>query len=60
MQCILELFEAVISREPPYGLPHYPQSRAHYGVDIILKWDTDAQGINACLHCGNLLLTLYL
>ena len=45
MQVIRELFEAVVSKDPPYGVPHYPQSRAHYAMDFMLKWDTASNGM---------------
>ncbi|XP_067947281.1 tubulin--tyrosine ligase-like protein 12 [Watersipora subatra] len=44
MQCLKELFEAATSKDPPYGVPNYGQSRALYAIDIMLKWDTDSKG----------------
>ena len=36
-------FECAASKPPPLGIGHNPQSRALYGVDIMLKWRTDGQ-----------------
>ena len=41
---ILEVLKAALVASPPKGLGHSPQSRAMYGVDVILKWDTDRDG----------------
>ena len=48
-----ELFQAAISEPPPKGIGHSPQSRAIYGVDLILKWETNSRGISLfCHHRG--------
>ncbi|TKS91012.1 Tubulin--tyrosine ligase-like protein 12 [Collichthys lucidus] len=39
-----ELFEAASSRPAPYGICHYPSSRAIYAVDLMLKWTTGQYG----------------
>ncbi|KAE8281564.1 Tubulin--tyrosine ligase-like protein 12 [Larimichthys crocea] len=39
-----ELFEAASSRPAPYGICHYPSSRAIYAVDLMLKWSTGQNG----------------
>ncbi|XP_054161417.1 tubulin--tyrosine ligase-like protein 12 [Oppia nitens] len=36
-------FECATLRPPPHGIGDNPQSRALYGVDIMLKWKTDSQ-----------------
>ena len=41
---IRELFTAATSKEPPRGIGHSPQSRAVYGVDVILQWITGEKG----------------
>ena len=48
MQCLKELFEAASSKDAPYGIPNYPQARAFYAVDLMLKWDTDSEGRLSC------------
>ncbi|XP_022196754.2 tubulin--tyrosine ligase-like protein 12 [Nilaparvata lugens] len=35
---IKEIFEAAISEKPPCGIPHSPQSRAVYGMDMMLSY----------------------
>jgi hypothetical protein len=37
---IREVFEAATSERPPKGIGQSPQSRAVYGVDVMLKWVT--------------------
>ncbi|KAF6032835.1 TTLL12 [Bugula neritina] len=44
LQCIRELLEAVSSKDPPFGMPSYPQSRAHYALDFMIKWDVNSNG----------------
>ncbi|KAM9328135.1 tubulin--tyrosine ligase-like protein 12 isoform 2-T2 [Pholidichthys leucotaenia] len=39
-----ELFEVATSRPAPYGICHYPSSRAIYAVDLMLKWAADQNG----------------
>uniref|UniRef100_A0A8C4X0P8 Tubulin tyrosine ligase-like family, member 12 n=1 Tax=Eptatretus burgeri TaxID=7764 RepID=A0A8C4X0P8_EPTBU len=43
-QAIVELFRAATSKPPPMGICPYPQSRAVYAVDLMLKWESDAEG----------------
>ncbi|CAG2103519.1 unnamed protein product [Medioppia subpectinata] len=38
-----EVFECATSRPPPHGIGHNLQSRALYGVDVMLKWQTNSQ-----------------
>ena len=44
MQCVRELFEAAVSKDPPFGIGKSALSRAHYAMDFMIKWDTDASG----------------
>jgi tubulin--tyrosine ligase-like protein 12 len=37
---IRKVFEAAVSLPPPKGIGHSPQSRAIYGIDVMLKWHT--------------------
>ncbi|XP_068163377.1 tubulin--tyrosine ligase-like protein 12 [Antennarius striatus] len=39
-----ELFEGATSRPAPYGICHYPSSRAIYAVDFMLKWSVGQNG----------------
>jgi len=39
---IRELFTAAVIRPPPAGIGHSPQSRAIYGVDVMLEWGNTA------------------
>ncbi|KAM4614805.1 tubulin--tyrosine ligase-like protein 12 [Polymixia lowei] len=39
-----ELFRAAASRPAPYGIGAYPNSRAIYAVDLMLKWSTGQNG----------------
>ena len=39
------LVRAVTDREPPFGVAHSTQSRAQYGLDVMLKWTTDKYGV---------------
>lgn len=41
---IRELFEAAVSKPPPMGIGHNPQSRALYAIDLLLKWDDTNEG----------------
>ncbi|XP_072045584.1 tubulin--tyrosine ligase-like protein 12 [Amphiura filiformis] len=41
---IKELFEGAASKPHPYGLTHSPYSRAMYGIDAMLQWQTDEKG----------------
>lgn len=34
-----ETFEAAVSKDPPAGIGHSPQSRAMYAADLMLSWD---------------------
>jgi len=34
------MFTAATARPPPKGFGHSPQSRAIYGVDVMLQWMT--------------------
>ncbi|XP_033630779.1 tubulin--tyrosine ligase-like protein 12 [Asterias rubens] len=43
-QMILEFFQAAILEPPPKGIAHCPWSRAMYGLDVMLKWDTNHAG----------------
>ncbi|XP_032804901.2 tubulin--tyrosine ligase-like protein 12 isoform X1 [Petromyzon marinus] len=43
-KAFVELFQAAVIKPAPYGIGHYPQSRAFYAIDLMLKWDTDANG----------------
>ncbi|KAG8438638.1 hypothetical protein GDO86_004993 [Hymenochirus boettgeri] len=43
-KCFRDLFNAASSRPAPYGICHYPSSRAIYAIDWMLKWDTDREG----------------
>uniref|UniRef100_UPI00358F3E27 tubulin--tyrosine ligase-like protein 12 n=1 Tax=Myxine glutinosa TaxID=7769 RepID=UPI00358F3E27 len=43
-RAILELFHAATSKPPPMGICSYPQSRAVYAVDVMLKWESDGKG----------------
>ncbi|XP_039318971.2 tubulin--tyrosine ligase-like protein 12 isoform X1 [Saimiri boliviensis] len=39
-----ELFQVACAKPPPLGLCDYPSSRAMYAVDLMLKWDSRADG----------------
>ncbi|WAR07068.1 TTL12-like protein [Mya arenaria] len=41
---LLELFQAATSRDPPAGLVNFPLSRAIYGIDLLLQWQTNEKG----------------
>ncbi|MBN3295298.1 TTL12 protein, partial [Amia calva] len=43
-QSFAELFQAACSRPAPYGICAYPASRAVYAIDLMLKWDSNAEG----------------
>ncbi|XP_066561366.1 tubulin--tyrosine ligase-like protein 12 isoform X3 [Amia ocellicauda] len=43
-QSFAELFQAACSRPAPYGICAYPASRAVYAIDLMLKWDANAEG----------------
>ncbi|OCT88065.1 tubulin--tyrosine ligase-like protein 12 isoform X1 [Xenopus laevis] len=43
-KCFRELFQVAASKPAPYGICDYSSSRAIYAIDLMLKWDTDAQG----------------
>lgn len=34
-------FKMAVSKEPPCGIGHSPQSRAMYASDLMLAWETD-------------------
>ena len=36
--------QAAVDMELPHGLGHNPQSRAMYGVDLMLSWQNTAEG----------------
>ncbi len=38
---IRNVFEGASKEEPPKGIAHNPQSRALYGVDVLLEWRND-------------------
>ncbi|XP_069484227.1 tubulin--tyrosine ligase-like protein 12 [Ambystoma mexicanum] len=40
----VELFQAAAARPAPFGICHYPSSRAVYAIDLMLKWDTERSG----------------
>lgn len=44
-KCIKETFAAACRFPSPKGLTHLPQSRAMYGVDLMLKWSVNEKGI---------------
>lgn len=46
---IKELFEAVTLFQEPRGIPHNPQCKGSYGLDIMLDWATDDSG-KSILH----------
>ena len=37
---IRQVFTAAVAEPPPKGIGHSPQSRAIYGVDVMLQWMT--------------------
>jgi len=37
-EVIRQAFTAATARPPPKGIGHSPQSRAIYGVDVMLQW----------------------
>jgi len=39
-EVIHQMFTAATARPPPKGFGHSPQSRAIYGVDVMLQWMT--------------------
>jgi len=39
-EVIRQMFTAATSQPPPKGIGHSPQSRAVYGVDVMLQWKT--------------------
>ena len=41
---IKELFVSATSKDTPRGIGHSPQSRAVYGIDVILHWTADEKG----------------
>uniref|UniRef100_A0A0M3JBF1 Tubulin--tyrosine ligase-like protein 12 (inferred by orthology to a C. elegans protein) n=1 Tax=Anisakis simplex TaxID=6269 RepID=A0A0M3JBF1_ANISI len=38
---VKDLFLTISSGEPPRSMKHNAQSRAMYGIDVMLKWDSD-------------------
>jgi len=41
-ETIRQVFTAATAEPPPKGIGHSPQSRAVYGLDIMLQWITSA------------------
>jgi len=39
-EVIRQVFTSATSQPPPKGIGHSPQSRAVYGIDVILQWKT--------------------
>lgn len=44
MSVIQSVMECASSKGPPAGIAHSPQSRAMYGVDMMLAWQRNAKG----------------
>ena len=44
---IKDLMAAATCKAAPQGVAHSPQSRALYGVDVALAWETNQRGIGA-------------
>jgi len=40
---IRQVFTAATAQLPPKGIGHSPQSRAIYGIDVMLQWKTFGQ-----------------
>ena len=43
-EVIRQVFTAATLQPPPKGIGHSPQSRAIYGVDVMLQWTTSRDG----------------
>lgn len=43
-ETIKETFSIACRNKPPKGFGDYPQCRAMYGIDMMLKWDTNDKG----------------